>query len=122
MLEVRSLAQATSVLRQAQEIRGGQAQSRDRAQHGGQELSPDSGHERGRRGAGLAACQDADHYRARSMPMPLGRAEWYGDMGTRAQEAADEIRQLFREILPSSGPHPAKTRGEGEGGILEPVE
>ncbi|HZU36393.1 MAG TPA: ParA family protein [Gemmataceae bacterium] len=101
MLELRALAQATHVLRQAQDIRGG----RPRAQ--------------------IVLSMVGKHYRltqdmkdaATALDMPLATTaltlrQIYADapgqgavvwqLGARGREAADEVRALFREVLPDA--------------------
>lgn len=104
MLEVRALAKATEVIRQAQDIRGGIPK------------------------AVIVLSMVGKHYRltqdmkdaaaALSLPMTLtamilrqiyadapgqGKVVW--DMGARAHDAAVEADQLFREILPQAVRH-----------------
>jgi chromosome partitioning protein len=101
MLEVRALAQATQVLREAQDIRQGK---------------PD---------AVIVLNMVGRHYRltkdmkeaAAALKLPLaatsmilrqvyadapGQAAVARQLGSRAREAADEVDQLFREILPNA--------------------
>jgi chromosome partitioning protein len=101
MLELRALAQAIHVLRQAQDIRGG----RPRAQ--------------------IVLSMVGKHYRltqdmkdaAAALELPLaataltlrqiyadapGQGALVWQLGARAREAADEVRALFREILPDA--------------------
>jgi chromosome partitioning protein len=101
MLELRALAQATHVLRQAQDIRGG----KPRAQ--------------------IILSMVGKHYRltqdmkdaAAALELPLAATvltlrQIYADtpgqgavvwqLGARAREAADEVRALFREVLPDA--------------------
>lgn len=113
MLEVRALAQATAVLRQAQDIRAGKPQ------------------------AVLVLSMVGKNYRltrdmqdaAAALELPLAKTavtlkQIYADapgqgalvwqMGARAREAAGEMRQLFGEILPAT--RPAKNRRRQESG------
>lgn len=99
MLEVRALAKATEVLRQAQDIRGGVPK------------------------AVIVLSMVGKHYRltqdmkdaATALSLPMASTamilrQIYADapgqgavvwkMGSRAREAADEVERLFREILP----------------------
>ncbi len=101
MLEVRALAQATQVLREAQDIRGGK---------------PD---------AVIVLNMVGKHYRltkdmmqaAAALDLPLaktamilrqiyadapGQAAVAAQLGSRAREAAAEVDQLFREVLPAA--------------------
>ncbi len=116
MLEVRALAQATTVLRQAQDIRKGK---------------PD---------AVIVLSMVGKHYRltkdmydtAAALELPLAKTavtlkQIYADapgqgavvwgMGSRAREAAAEIRQLFQEILPNV----RRARGRTKSAIAPPV-
>jgi chromosome partitioning protein len=109
MLEVRALAKATDVLRQAQSIRGGM---------------PD---------AIIVLSMVGKHYRltqdmkdaAAALALPLAStamtlrqiyadAPWQAavvwDMGARAREAATETEALFREILPEAMRHRSTRR------------
>ena len=120
MLEVRALAQATAVLRQAQDIRGGQPK------------------------AVIVLSMVGKHYRltqdmkdaAVALELPLAKTalslrQIYADapgqgavvwrMGARALVAAHEIRQLFREILPEAGRARRKATAEARP-ALEQVE
>lgn len=101
MLEVRALAQATAVLRQAQDIRGGQP------------------------AATIVLSMVGKHYRltqdmkaaALALQLPVaktaltlkqiyadapGQGAMVWDLGARAKEAAGEIAQLFAELLPQA--------------------
>jgi chromosome partitioning protein len=101
MLEVRALAQATNVLRQAQDIRGGQPQALIVLSMVGKtyRLTQDM--------------KDA----AAALELPLARTaltlkQIYADapgqgsvvwqLGSRGKEAAEEIEALFREVLPDA--------------------
>ncbi len=101
MLELRALAQATHVLRQAQDIRGGRPQAQ------------------------IVLSMIGKHYRltqdmkdaAAALELPLARTalilrQIYADapgqgavvwqLGARGREAADEVKALFREVLPDA--------------------
>ena len=116
MLEVRALAQATNVLRQAQDIRGGQPRAMIVLSMVGKtyRLTQDM--------------KDA----AAALELPLARTaltlrQIYADapgqgavvwqLGARGREAADEVQALFREVLPearmtrSARKQPKKTTG-----------
>ncbi len=99
MLEVRALAQATNILRQAQDIRGGQPQALIVLSMVGKtyRLTQDM--------------KDA----AAALELPLAKTaltlkQIYADapgqgavvwqLGSRGKEAADEVEALFRELLP----------------------
>lgn len=101
MLEVRALAKATDVLRQAQDIRGGMPKALIVLSMVGKNyrLTQDM--------------KDA----AAALHLPLAKTaltlrQIYADapgqdtvvwrMGSRAQEASEEIKQLFRELLPQA--------------------
>lgn len=101
MLEVRALAQATNVLRQSQDIRGGRPR------------------------AVIVLSMVGKHYRltqdmknaAAAIDVPLAKSaltlkQIYADapgqgavvwhLGARGREATDEVKSLFREILPEA--------------------
>ena len=101
MLEVRALAQATNVLRQAQDIRGGQPKAMIVLSMVGKtyRLTQDM--------------KDA----AKALELPLARTaltlkQIYADapgqgavvwqLGARGREAAQEVEALFREVLPEA--------------------
>ncbi len=101
MLEVRALAQATNVLRQAQDIRGGQPRAIIVLSMVGKtyRLTQDM--------------KDA----AGALELPLAKTaltlkQIYADspgqgavvwqLGARGREAADEVKALFREVLPEA--------------------
>jgi chromosome partitioning protein len=101
MLEVRALAQATNVLRQAQDIRGGE---------------PRAVIVLSMVGKTYRLTQDMKHAAA-ALQLPLAKTavtlkQIYADapgqgavvwqLGARAREAASEIGALFREILPEA--------------------
>ena len=101
MLEVRALAQATNVLRQAQDIRGGKPQALIVLSMVGKtyRLTQDM--------------KDA----AAALELPLAKTaltlkQIYADapgqgavvwqLGSRGKEAANEVEALFREVLPDA--------------------
>lgn len=109
MLEVRALAQATQVLREAQDIRGGRPE------------------------AVIVLNMVGKHYRltkdmkeaAVALKLPLaethmilrqiyadapGQGSVASQLGARAREAASEVDQLFREILP----HAVRSQGRAK--------
>jgi chromosome partitioning protein len=109
MLEVRALAQATNVLRQAQDIRGGQPRAVIVLSMVGKtyRLTQDM--------------KDA----AAALELPLAKTaltlkQIYADapgqgavvwqLGARGREAADEVQSLFREVLPEASAHKAARR------------
>ena len=107
MLEVRALAQATDVLRQAQDIRGGM---------------PDAKIVLSMVGKNYRLTRDMkDAAAALSLPVaktPVTLRQIYADapgqgvlvwnLGARGKDAADEIGGLFRELLPDLGGRKAK--------------
>jgi chromosome partitioning protein len=101
MLEVRSLAQATSVLRQAQEIRGGQPDAMIVLSMVGKNYRLTEDMKEAATALGLPRAKTPVILRQVYADAPgQGCVVW--NMGSRAKEAANEIRQLFREILPAS--------------------
>lgn len=109
MLEIRALAKATEALRQAQDIRGG---------------APDAMIVLSMVGRNYRLTKDMrDAAAALNLPLantPLILRQIYADapgqgavvwnMGSRAQEAADEVRSLFAEILPEAMRRRSQTR------------
>jgi chromosome partitioning protein len=101
MLEVRALAQATNVLRQSQDIRGGQPRAMIVLSMVGKTYR---------------LTQDMQHA-AQALDLPLAKTaltlkQIYADapgqgsvvwqLGARGREAASEVEALFREILPEA--------------------
>jgi chromosome partitioning protein len=122
MLEVRSLAQATSVLGQAQEIRGGQPKAVIVLSMVGKNYRLTQDMKEAAAALGLPRARTRIILRQVYADAPgQGGVVWR--MGARAREAADEIRQLFREIVPTGG-RPASRRKSTakQRPILEPVE
>ena len=102
MLEVRSLAQATAVLRQAQEIRGGQPPALIVLSMVGKNYRLTRDMEDAAAALKLPRARTPIILRQVYADAPgQGTVVWH--MGARAQEAADEIRQLFREIMQEAG-------------------
>ncbi len=108
MLEVRALAKATDVLRQAQDIRGGKPKAIIVLSMVGKNyrLTQD-----------MKDAAAALHLPLAGVAVTLkqiyadapGQAAVVGKMGARAREAAHEVEQLFREILPEArGKKPGK--------------
>lgn len=112
MLEVRALAQATDVLRQAQDIRGGLPS------------------------AVIVLSMVGKHYRltadmrdaAAALKLPLaatpltlrqiyadspGQGTFVWNMGSRSREAAAEVESLFRELFPTAAAKPTQQSAEG---------
>lgn len=109
MLEVRALAQATQVLREARDIRGGR---------------PDAVIVLNMVGKNYRLTKDMKEA-AVALSLPLaethmilrqiyadspGQAAVAWQLGARAREAADEVNQLFREILPHAHKRPARSK------------
>jgi chromosome partitioning protein len=101
MLEVRALAKATDVLRQAQDIRAGQPKAVIVLSMVGKNyrLTKD-----------MKEAAAALHLPMASTPLILrqvfadapGQGAVVGKLGSRAHEAAHEVDKLFREILPNA--------------------
>jgi chromosome partitioning protein len=101
MLEVRALAQATSLLRQAQDIRGGDPEGVVVLSMVGKQyrLTQD-----------MRDAADALNLRLADTPVILrqiyadapGQGALVWNMGARGREAADEIRALCAELLPAA--------------------
>jgi chromosome partitioning protein len=101
MLEVRSLAQATSVLRQAQEIRGGRPLATIVLSMVGKNYRLTRDMEEAAAALKLPRARTPVILRQIYADAPgQGTVVWR--MGARAGDAADEIRRLFREILPEA--------------------
>jgi chromosome partitioning protein len=111
MLEVRSLAQATSVLRQAQEIRGGKPEATIVLSMVGKNYRLTHDMEEAAAALKLPRAKTPVILQQIYADAPgQGAVVW--NMGARARDAADEIRRLFREILPEAGrarPHRTAT-------------
>jgi chromosome partitioning protein len=100
MLEVRALAQATEVLRQAQDIRGGQPDARIVLSMVGKNyrLTKD-----------MKEAADELDLPVAKVPVTLrqiyadapGQGSLVWNLGARGKEAGTELRALFRELLPS---------------------
>ncbi len=122
MLEVRSLAQATSVLRQAQEIRGGKPDAVIVLSMVGRKYRLTQDMKDAAAALGLPRAKTPVILRQVYADAPgQGTVVWR--MGSRAQEAANEIRQLFREILPSGNRAASKRKATAKvRASLEPVE
>lgn len=101
MLEVRALAQATSVLRQAQDIRGGKPDSVIVLSMVGKHYKLTQDMKEASAALSLPLADTAITLKQIYADAPgQGTVVWH--MGTRAKPAADEIGQLFREILPDA--------------------
>ncbi|MCA9215812.1 MAG: ParA family protein [Planctomycetales bacterium] len=101
MLEVRALAKATEVLRQAQDIRGGIPEAVIVLSMVGK---------RYRLTQDMKDAATALHLPLAKIPMTLrqiyadapGQGEVVWRMGSKARDAGNEVRSLFREILPQA--------------------
>lgn len=116
MLEVRALAKATEALRQAQDIRAGQPKAVIVLSMVGKHyrLTQDMKDA----AAALALPMAATHLTLRQIYADApGQAAVVWKMGSRARDAAEEAKKLFREILPSAvrnvGASPAKRHAAG---------
>lgn len=101
MLEVRALAKATEVLRQAQDIRGGIPKAVIVLSMVGKNyrLTQDMKDA----AAALALPMAATHMTLRQIYADApGQGAVVWRLGARARDAADEARKLFREILPQA--------------------
>lgn len=104
MLEVRALAKATEVIRQAQDIRGGNPKAVIVLSMVGKNYRLTQDMKDAAAALSLPLASTAMILRQIYADAPgQGAVVW--DMGARAREAADEAVQLFREILP----HAART-------------
>lgn len=100
MLEVRALAQATEVLRQAQDIRGGHPDARIVLSMVGKNyrLTKD-----------MKEAADALELLVAKVPVTLrqiyadapGQGALVWQLGARGKDAGDEVRSLFRELFPN---------------------
>lgn len=99
MLEVRALAKATDVLRQAQDIRGGPPKAVIVLSMVGKNYRLTQDMKDAAAALSLPLASAAMILRQIYADAPgQGAVVW--DMGARAHDAADEADQLFREILP----------------------
>jgi chromosome partitioning protein len=101
MLEVRALAKATEVLRQAQDIRGGIPNAIIVLSMVGKNYRLTKDMRAAAEALSLPLANTAMILRQIYADAPgQGAAVW--NMGARAKEAAGEIDQLFRELLPNA--------------------
>ena len=124
MLEVRALAQATAVLRQAQDIRGGMPEAVIVLSMVGKTYRLTQDMKDAAAALELPLAKTALTLRQIYADAPgQGAVVW--DMGSRGKEAAAEVQALFRELLPKrprqkgSRQQPERTArhdGQGEGG------
>ena len=113
MLEVRALAKATEVLRQAQDIRGGIPEAVIVLSMVGKNYRLTQDMKNAAAALNLPLASTAMILRQIYADAP-GQGDVVWRLGSRASEAAAEVEQLFREILPEahrpkSGGHKRKT-------------
>ena len=101
MLEVRALAKATDVLRQAQDIRAGQPQAIIVLSMVGKNYRLTKDMKDAAAALNLPLATAAMILRQIYADAP-GQGEVVWNMGSRASDAAVEVEQLFREILPEA--------------------
>lgn len=106
MLEIRALAKATEALRQAQDIRGGIPKAVIVLSMVGKNYRLTQDMKDAAKALHLPMASTAMILRQIYADAPgQGAVVW--NLGTRAREAAHEVRQLFREILPDAIAHKA---------------
>jgi chromosome partitioning protein len=101
MLEVRALAKATDVLRQAQDIRGGLPRAVAVLSMVGQTYRLTKDMKEAADALNLPLARSAITLRQVYADAP-GQAQVVWRMGARAKEAAEEIKTLFAELLPEA--------------------
>jgi chromosome partitioning protein len=101
MLEVRALAKATEVLRQAQDIRAGRPEAVIVLSMVGKNYRLTKDMKDAAAALNLPLASTAVILRQTYADAP-GQGAVVGNLGSRAQEAAHEVDQLFREILPAA--------------------
>ncbi|MBS0265374.1 MAG: ParA family protein [Planctomycetes bacterium] len=107
MLEVRALAKATEVLRQAQDIRAGAPKAVIVLSMVGKNYRLTKDMKDAATALNLPLTETAMTLRQIYADAP-GQQSVVGQLGSRASEAAAEVEQLFREILPEAyRPHHA---------------
>ena len=111
MLEVRALAKATEVLRQAQDIRGGMPKAVIVLSMVGKNyrLTKDMKEAAAALSLPLAATPMILRQVYADAP---GQASVVWNLGARAQDAAREIDRLFRELLPDAGRQKVESLGK----------
>lgn len=110
MLEVRALAKATEVLRQAQDIRAGNPQATIVLSMVGKNYRLTKDMKDAAAALNLPLANSAMILRQIYADAPgQGAVVWR--MGSRASEAAREVQSLFREILPQAGRQKRKPVG-----------
>jgi len=107
MLEVRALAKATEVLRQAQDIRGGIPKAIIVLSMVGKNYRLTQDMKDAAAALALPMASTAMTLRQIYADAP-GQGSVVWDLGARAREAAHEAEALFREILPEAAPPAAK--------------
>jgi chromosome partitioning protein len=101
MLEIRALAQATNVLRQAQDIRGGQPRAIIVLSMVGKNYRLTQDMKDAASALELPLAKNAVTLKQIYADAPgQGAVVWH--LGSRAKDAANEISSLFREILPEA--------------------
>lgn len=102
MLEVRALAKATGVLRQVKEVRNGQPEAIIVLSMIGKKHRLTQDMKEAAVGLKLPMTRTAMTLRQIYADAP-GQAKVVWEMGSRGREAATEVKQLFRELLPDVG-------------------
>lgn len=110
MLEVRALAKATEVLRQAQDIRGGIPKAVIVLSMVGKNYRLTKDMKDAAEALALPMASTAMILRQIYADAP-GQGSTVWGLGARASEAAQEVSQLFREILPDAVRHRTPYRG-----------
>jgi chromosome partitioning protein len=101
MLEVRALAQATAVLRQAQDIRAGKPAATIVLSMVGKHYRLTQDMKAAATALGLPLAKTALTLKQIYADAP-GQGALVWDMGARAKEAAAEVEQLFGELIPQA--------------------
>lgn len=110
MLEVRALAKATEVLRQAQDIRSGVPKAVIVLSMVGKTYRLTQDMKEAAAALHLPLAKTAMTLRQIYADAPgQGAVVW--NLGARAREAAEEVNQLFREILPDAATHKSPNSG-----------
>ena len=118
MLEVRALAQATAVLKQARDIRGGAPKAKVVLSMVGKNYRLTQDMKEAAVSLRLALTDAALTLRQVYADAPgQGTVVW--KMGTRAGDAALEMERLFREILPQVAAKGGRPSGKRPGGTAE---
>lgn len=107
MLEVRALANATEVLRQAQNIRGGAPRATIVLSMVGKRFRLTQDMKDAATALQLPVAEGAMTLRQVYADAP-GQAAIVWQLGARAAEATDEVESLFRELLPDAVKKPGK--------------